>query len=263
MDQRPVSTRQDTAEYRLVQPYTTLVSTVFGRRAGWLVPLCAAAVALVVLSAQAQPPPELPRDLPDPQELALSPLPLGTPKAVSAPDWMLWRAFHRRLEFYQRESPNKMHTMLAEHGGLAGSEAYVVDTAGSVYLDELALIEDQAREEISSRFTLDERLHGPFLASMRSRFELARPDMIPARTPDGRLVKEVLAAEGFFARLEERRKSVFRAHWESLAASIGLFKLVGLERFIEKDVTPSVRVATRAKRVPAQRPVPKDQIAPR
>lgn len=232
-------------------------------RAGLAVSLCVAAVTLIVLSAQAQPPPELPKNLPDPdaEDLWLPPLPLGTPKAIPAPDWMVWRAFHRRLELYQRESPTKMHAILVERVGLTDSESYVFDTAGSMYLDELVLIEDHVRHEISSRFMLDERLHGPLLASMRSKFNWIR--MPPARTPDGRTVNEVLSAEGFFVRLEERRQSVFRAHWESLAESIGLFKLVRLERVIKKEVAPSLRVGTRAERVSMPRPVPNDQIAPK
>lgn len=269
MNRRPVSTRQGIAGYRLLHPYATLVSTHFGRRAGRLIPLCAGAIALVVLSAQAQPPPPpgLPEGLPDIEELRTPPLPLGTPES-EAPVWLLWREFHHRLTSPRSLSLTHMETMqtrLVERYGLTGNDVNVILITGSVYLDELALIQDQAREEISeykSRFMPDERLHGPLLASMRSKFNVDPSDWMPGRTPDGRLVREVLAAEGFFDRREQRRKSAFRAHWESLAASIGLRKLVWLERIIEREIAGSVVRGTRARRVPAPRPVPRERIAP-
>ena len=237
-----------------------LVSTLSERPAARLFSLCAGLIALLVLlSAEAQvrqPLPGLPENLPDPRELRIPPLPLGTPKAEPPPDWMVWRSFHDSVQFYQRESPAMVHGLL-NSVGLSAAEANVVLTAGFAYLEELELIGAQFRADVSRRFTTAE--HRRVLASIG--WPIDQPDPIPALTPDGRPIKEALAAEGSLARLEEMRNSAFRAHWESLAESIGLYKLIRVELYIEKEVAPNVHVATRAKLVsPAPHPVPKDRI---
>ena len=290
MNRHSEITVNDTARQRFLHAFVDRISTVFERTARRLFALCLGAVSLILLaSAQAQPiqlAPDVPKDLSDIRALVVPPLPLGAPKAAPAPDWMIWRWFYRSLDHYERGSPTAVHGLLLNRVGLEAAEASVARSEGSAYLKELTHIDDQARAEIRSRFSSDVPLltsrfldrgmtlphestfapgDRPLVGLRRSlvRFGFARSDLIPARTPDGRPIKEVLAAEGFIARFEARRNSAFRAHWESLAESIGLFKLVALERFIEQEVAPNVHVATRARRVPAPYPIPKDRLAPR
>ena len=238
------------------------VSAALGRTAGWLRLFGAAAVALVPLSASAQ---ALPDQRSTSPEAVQSQLPPEASGDVPVPDWMAWRAFHDRMEYYQREVPAVVPGLLTAEVGLSATDANIVLTAGYAYLDELELIDAQARSEISNRFMPRDLppLISPSGGSNRIP-DVPPSELVPAYAPDGRLVRDVLAEEGFFDRLEQRRNSAFRTHWESLAESIGLYSLLWLERYIEDDVAPNIGIFSGEIPVsPMRIPDPDNRMAPR
>lgn len=202
--------------------------------------LCSA-TALYPSGVRAQPPPEPAVDAKLLSDLVRPPVPVGSPSDEAAPDWLVWRAFHGSLEFYGRSGSSVVQELLYERSGLTSAEASVVLAAGQDYLARLKLIDDDARQDISNRFG---RRREAATGAQPAEPEIASRDRIPARAPDGRPIEEVLAADGFIERVQQQRAAAFRQHWESLAATIGLEKLVALERFIEAEVAPKVHVAT-------------------
>ena len=222
------------------------------RTAGWLRLFGAAAVALAPLTASAQ---ALSDQRSTPQQAVQPQLPPEASGDVPVPDWMAWRAFYHRIEHYQQEAPALVPGLLAVEAGLSATDANIVLAAGYAYLDELELIDAQARSEISNRFwPRDLPRWVPPSGGPNRISDVSTSDLVPAHAPDGRLVTDVLAEEGFFDRLEQRRNSVFRTHWESLAESIGLYGLLWLERYIEEEVAPNIgfggRVPVSPMRVP-------------
>lgn len=237
-------------------------SAALGRTAGWLRLFGAAAVALAPLSAAAQ---ALPGHRPAPQQTAQPQMALEASDDVPVPDWMAWRAFHSRMEHYQQEAPAVVPGLLGGEIGLSATDANIVLAAGYAYLDELELIDAQARSEISNRFMPHDLPPFASPSSGPNRIPDVPPsELVPAYAPDGRLVRDVLAEEGFFDRLEQRRNSAFRAHWESLAESIGLYSLLWLEIYIANDVAPNIGIFSGETPVsPMRIPDPDNRMAPR
>ena len=246
----------------MVSASAARVSATLGRTAEWLLLFGAAAVALAPLSAGAQ---TLPDQRSTPQQVVESQSPPEASGDVPVPDWMAWRAFHDRLEHYQREAPAVVPGLLTAEVGLSATDANIVLTAGYAYLDELELIDAQARSEISNRFM--PRDLPPLIppSGGPNRIPNVPPsELVPAYAPDGRLVRDVLAEEGFFDGLEQRRNSAFRAHWESLAESIGLYSLLWLEMYIEDEVAPNIGIFSGQIQVtPMRIPDPDNRMAPR
>ena len=238
----------------------TRASTALGRMARWLRLFGAAAIALAPLTASAQ---ALPEQRSTPQQAVQPQLPPDASGDVPAPDWMAWRAFYHRIEHYQQEAPAVVPGLLAVEAGLSATDANIVVAAGYAYLDELELIDAQARSEISNRFWPRDLPpwtppSGPIRIS-----DVSTSDLVPAHAPDGRLVTDVLAEEGFFDRLAQRRNSVFQTHWESLAESIGLYSLLWLERYIEDEVAPNIGFGGRMPVTPMRVPDSDNRVAPR
>lgn len=182
------------------------------------------------------------------------PLAVGEPSTEAAPEWAVWRAFYGSLDYYGQQSALAVQELLLERSGLTATEAGVVQGAGREYLSELALIDQQARTDISARFA--RRSDSPSEAARPEiPAEVVARGLIPARAADGRLVYDILAEEGFIENIEEQRRAAFRKHWNTLARTIGLGKLISLERFIETDVAANVRVATRGVPVPSSHSV--------
>ncbi len=237
-------------------------SVALGPTAGWLRRIGAAAVALVPLLAAAQGHPD---HRPTPQQTAQSQMALEASDDVPVPDWMAWRAFHSRMEHYQQEAPAVVPGLLGGEIGLSATDANIVLAAGYAYLDELELIDAQARSEISNRFIPHDLPPLISPSSGPNRIPDVPPsELVPAYAPDGRLVRDVLAEEGFFDRLEQRRNSAFRAHWEALAESVGLYGLLWLEGYIEDEVASNIGIFSGEIPVsPMRIPDPDNRMAPR
>ena len=244
-----------------VSAFAARVSATLGRTAGWLRLFGAAALALAPLSAGAQ---ALPDQRSAPQQAVQSQLPPEASGDAPVPDWMAWRAFHDRVEHYQREAPAVVPGLLTVEVGLSATDANMVLTAGYAYLDELELIDAQARSEISNRFMpRDSPPWIPPVGGPNGIQDAPSSGLVPAHAPDGRPVKDVLAEEGFFDRLEQRRNSVFRAHWESLAESIGLYGVLWLEMYIETEVAPNIGFGGEIPVSPMRLPGADNRMAPR
>ncbi len=161
--------------------------------------------------------------------------PPETPKDEPAADWRAWRAFHERLEFLHESLINPEGVF----AGLNATEVDIVLTAGFDYLNELRHIDAEARMDISRRYGPKSPSALAAVDELKSQGWIPHDFVpIPARTPDGRPIKDALREDGFLDRLELKRNSALRAHWESLAESIGLYSLVRLERYIEEEAAP-------------------------
>ena len=237
-------------------------SVALGPTAGWLRRIGAAAVALVPLLAAAQGHPD---HRPTPQQTAQPQKTLEASDDAPVPDWMAWRAFHSRMEHYQNEAPAVIPGLLGGDIGLSATDANIVLATGYAYLDELELIDAQARSEISNRFMPHDLPPLISPSSGPNRIPNVRPsELVPAYAPDGRLVRDVLAEEGFFDRLEQRRNSALRAHWEALAESIGLYGFLWLEGYIEDEVASNIGIFSGEIPVlPMRIPDPDNRMAPR
>jgi hypothetical protein len=158
---------------------------------------------------------------------------------TAPPDWIVWRVFHHSLEFYELQVPGFARQLLHERTGLSATEAATVSTLGRKYLAELDSIDVETRASLSARFRPQSN---PLWNSPKFAGPPDPTNAIPPIASDGRSIRAVLEAEGFIARTDERRHATFRKHWETLAASVGLAKLVSLERFVQGEVAPGVRV---------------------
>ena len=219
---------------------------------------------------QGQPP--LPPELQGRQLPARSPIsPVAPATNGAAPEWMVWRAFYESLRFYRQQSPRLVDEVLIEGAGLTPAETAAVTSAGQHYLDGLTRIDDDARREIAARFQSPGLSFSPSdllptpaqqqgAANAAAPQRANAPPLTPGRTLDGRSIAETLTAEGFVANVEERQRLEFRTHWETLARTIGLAKLVALERIINTEVAPNVHVATQATPVPERQLPARPQI---
>jgi hypothetical protein len=202
--------------------------------------------------AQAVPPSDM-AVLPQP------PLPHGNPDAVNAPppEWLVWRAFHDSLEFYARNAPEDVRDLLIQRGTLTGLEAQAVMGAGRDYLEKLSTIDDEARAEIQRRYQSDRPSEVPVRnsdPSKPSRETVPVPlnvmpvpsNLLSGRTASGRDLRDVLAANGFIALVEQQRSAAVQVHLVRLRGIVSSQKMTDLEEWLRKDVAPGVAVVTSA-----------------
>jgi hypothetical protein len=206
------------------------------------------AVVLVATRATvAQPQAEVSRETALPTEIA------------SAPDWLVWRAFHDSLRFYHRRSPDLVLDFIEQAGlGKGKDEADAFFVAGQDYLQELSRIDDEARAEIRTRYQRNAapRFAPPDASLMSGSYEGVPPlpaILIAANTEDGRKLHDVLLADGFVAEVERRRQAAFRAHIEHLSRTIGATKLASIDERVRADVAPRVKVGIPADMISSPR----------
>ena len=66
--------------------------------------------------------------------------------------------------------------------------------------------------------------------------------IMPPFSRDGRPLQQALAEDGFNEEFESVKHAAYRAHWESLAESIGLYKLISTEVFVEREILANIGV---------------------
>jgi hypothetical protein len=171
-----------------------------------------------------------------------SPIPLtdGPPEDAPAPDWMVWREFYSSLEASTDDAASRVEALLGARETVEPWEVTVVQQEGYNYLQQLAAIDYEARQEILARFQPRNVPAPPPGVGVRDVVEV----------PYGTTLREILEAEGFIERMEERKESLLQAHRQQLEQLIGPIKVNSLENHVERDIGPRVRVVIRARRIP-------------
>jgi hypothetical protein len=148
----------------------------------------------------------------------------------------MYRSFD---SFEQRGSPAYAASILEETAGLTAGEAAQVRAAGRAYLAQLERVDADARRQIAERF-----------APRSAAAQPSRDPSPPLATagslvPQGKTQQEVLEAEGFISQLDAQKDGLLRAHVADLGAAIGAEKAASLERVVQEQIAPGVRVVTR------------------
>jgi hypothetical protein len=229
---------------RIVRGCSSLKGEVMNRVIALVVTLAGA--LFVSFHANAQPPAQ-----PTPMVSPEPPLPLGELTREPAPPWLAWRAFHGSLQFYGRQSPERIVELLDQRARLSKAEVDAVLEAGQIYLDRIQVIDDSTRAQLRARFRPTALSPGiPTSGARPSRFPNTPPPLfpvgIPARLPDGRKLSDVLESEGFIQRLDAQREQALRAHLQTLERALGSEKVNAVQALIASDVAPKVHVVTRA-----------------
>ena len=185
------------------------------------------------------PPPLVVRPMP--------PLPVGpSPQSVPAPLWSVWQTMYRSFaEFERRGEPAYAESVLGQSAGLTPAEAAQVRAAGQEYVRQIERIDADARRQIAERFgpLRPDGGRGPDPTGR----DPSPPLVIDGTTlPDGKTLQEVLADEGFIARLDSQKEALLRAHLADLRRAISAEKVASLERVVQQQIAPGVRSVTRA-----------------
>jgi hypothetical protein len=172
------------------------------------------------------------------------------PELTAGAEWLVWRTFHRSLEFYGRDFADDVTKLLAGRAGLTRSESAELLVAGKDYLDHLSRIDAEARQEIEVRFppNIVDRRFVPTVPT-------ERPPPAARHVPPAALMRKgggeapelyrKLVAEGFVARVEQQRQEALRAHLERLERAVGGKKVAGLRDWMSVDVAPNVKTLSR------------------
>ena len=175
------------------------------------------------------------------------PLPLSNdPEYGPAPEWSVWGALYTFLESSSRNAIAPVETLLGERADLESYEANSVLTAGRDYLRQLAEIDQEARQEILTRFRPRNAPPPPPVpggGGPREAIEL----------PHGTTLSQILEAEGFIQRLEERKQALLTAHRAQLEQLIGPIKLKRLEVYVETEIAPTMKEVTSATLIRSER----------
>ncbi len=184
----------------------------------------------------------------DPEDLATllkdiivpPPVPLtdGPPEHKPVPEWRAWKALYASLDSLSLKAIAPVENLR----GLQSFEADAVLQAGQDYLRQLTSIEDEARSEIRARFPL--RNAPPLPAGVDPRHVI--------QLPYGVTLREILEPEGFFERYDARKQSLLNSHREYLEQLIGPTQLKWLDNHVKTAVAPSIKVVTRARRLPPE-----------
>jgi tetratricopeptide (TPR) repeat protein len=176
------------------------------------------------------------------------PLPVGaSPQSVPAPLWSVWQTMYESFaEFERRGEPAYSESVLERSAGLTPTEAAQVRAAGQQYVLQIERIDADARRQIAERFgpPRSDGGRGPETTSRDPSPPLA---IDGATLPDGKTLQEVLADEGFIARLDSQKEALLRAHLADLGRAISPAKVASLERVVQEQIAPGVRSVTLAR----------------
>ena len=172
--------------------------------------------------------------------------PFEPPVVMTGPpdDPTLWRNFYYNVELIGRSSPASELETLRGRAGLTADDARVVLDLAHEYLERFAKIDEDARAEIAARFQVPlpfdpAALFPPGATGSGG----AARVLVPGRTPDGRSVQEILASEGFMARIDGQKEGLLRAHVQRLDDAIGPAKRAALERSVRGAAPGSFAVS--------------------
>jgi hypothetical protein len=158
------------------------------------------------------------RAMPPPQTLPVRPpIPLPGAQPVAPGTWARWWGFYGSLARPVSEAQIDTMTTLASRAGLTEAEAALVWQAAEGYLEALETIDTEARNEIAARFQVPVRFERLPEPPTREDGSSRLPVLVPAQLPDGRSVQQVLAEEGFMARVEARKAEALAQHRAQLA----------------------------------------------
>lgn len=164
------------------------------------------------------------------------------PHAAPVPEWLTWKAFQRSLAFYNRQSPQGVQDLLATRLGVPRASAALVLSAGETYLAELERIDAETRQAINARYRPE---RAPPVTLTRPSFRSGTEVPLSARAsaqPTGASLRDLAIQDGFYAQVEERRAAALAAHKKQIVTIAGSTQLAAMERFVETEVAPHVKV---------------------
>jgi len=177
------------------------------------------------------------------------------------PDWLVWRAFHSSLEFYEAQSQGASGRIVHHLVSLTDGQSSALADAGRSYLADLSRIDAQTKAAITSRYQSDGIVSPPTFGESKQRAPRSGdPGLMMTARKDGRDMYDVLVADGIVASLEAQRQEALRAHLAGLRNELGGALLAKIQNWLRENVAPNVAVVTHAERVPAppsiQRQIP-------
>jgi tetratricopeptide (TPR) repeat protein len=138
-----------------------------------------------------------------------------------------WRVFYSSIDATARAANRAPSEILAGRVRFSGIEATAVMTAARDFLAAIAAVDEAARAEIAGRFGVPLPFGVGVMPLPRDAGVPPRA-LVPATTPDGRSVQEVLAAEGFMTRVAEQKAAALAAHRMRLSEVLGRAQLAAL-----------------------------------
>lgn len=174
------------------------------------------------------------------------PLPVGDARKEPAPPWLVWKVFYNSLEFYERQSPTAVTSLLTERAALSDTEIDFVRAAGRQYLQQLASLDNAAIEEVRAKYQPNQPsivMRSSPNASSSPRAP-SQPAGLPARLPDGRRLADAVQADGSVQRLMRNREQAAQAHLQTLSRRLDSKKLAAIQALVDSEVAPKVHVVT-------------------
>lgn len=154
--------------------------------------------------------------------------------AIPAPEWMAWQSLYTGLSDHR--------AALQRRASLTDAEFHIVSEQGAIFVRELELIDEQSRREISERYgpEFPYQIFGSDLG-LPPEFDEDEP-YLPPFTRDGRPLQLAMEEDGYTEELDSRKYAAYRAHWDALAETIGLYKLIGVEAYVERELATYINV---------------------
>ncbi|MCY4278116.1 MAG: hypothetical protein OXE81_09825 [Gammaproteobacteria bacterium] len=157
----------------------------------------------------------------------------GPRPSKPAPVWMIWQSLYQWFDIHG--------SMLQRRASLTDDEVQLLLYEGEAYLDAIEQIDEQAYTEMNERY-------GPEFPYEYYSIDIGMPPgsitepYVPPYARDGRPLRVAMAEDGFNDEIDARKYAAYRTHWDALAESIGLYSLLSVESYVERELSVNLTV---------------------
>lgn len=167
-----------------------------------------------------------------------------------APEWIVWRAFHRSLHFYVVQSPDLVSKLLTSRLGIGEDAAIRFMSLGKEYEQKSVRLEADVSSETARRLGTHS-----MPSEVRVAAKAAQAGVTKRRspTPEERTreqsrgprmsIQNVLEQNGLAADFDARRMQVLQAHQREMLNLLGKRGYARLLGWIDAEVRDKVRVS--------------------
>lgn len=174
-----------------------------------------------------------------------------------APEWMVWRAFHRSLQFYAVQSSQVVNKLLTSRLGIGEDAAMRFLNLGKQYGDAQLRLDADISKEAARR--LGTHTMPP---EVRAAAEAARTRITQRRSPTSQervreqsrgprvSIEEALEQSGAAAVFDTDRTQALQSHQQDMLGLLGRAGYIRLLGWIDAEVKDKVRVSHAGVSVP-------------